>query len=255
MDIMKKIIIVFALCLSGMMIPAEAQKVKVAAAANLRYVLESIKETYEAGHEGVQIEITYGSSGTLTQQIAHGAPFDFFMAADMDFPVKVKEMGFASGDVKKYAYGQLAMWSLSVDLTEGVQAVTAPSVRRIAIADPRKAPYGEKAVEVLKNRGLYDKIEKKIVWGENISQTAQYAFSGNAEIGFIALSLALAPEMQGKGILYLFPPEICSPVEQACVLLKQGGTNPAARDFMDFVLSPACDDEWTRFGYGLVEKE
>lgn len=255
MNIMKKIIIVFALCLSGMIIPAEAQKVKVAAAANLRYVLESIKETYESANQGVQIEITFGSSGTLTQQIAHGAPFDFFMAADVDFPVKVKEMGFASGDVKTYAYGQLAMWSLSVDLGGGIQAVTLPSVRRIAIADPKKAPYGENAVEVLKSQGLYDKIAKKIVWGENISQTAQYAFSGNAEIGFIALSLALAPEMRGKGFLYLFPPEICPPVEQACVLLKQGEANPAARDFMDFVLSPACHKEWTGFGYGLVEKE
>lgn len=251
----KKVFIVFVLCLSGIMIPVKAQKVKVAAAANLRYVLESIKENYKAAHQGVQIEITFGSSGTLTQQIAHGAPFDFFMAADVDFPMKVKDMGFASGDVKTYAYGQLAMWSLSVDLTQGIQVVTLPWIQRIAIADPKKAPYGENTVEVLKNQGLYDKIAKKIVWGENISQTAQYAFSGNAEIGFIALSLALAPDMQGKGNLYLFPPEICPPVEQACVLLKQGEANPTARDFMDFVLSPACHKEWTRFGYALAEDE
>lgn len=252
---MRKILLVFTLCLSGMMIPGQAQKVRVAAAANLRYVLESIKETYEAEHKGVQIEITFGSSGTLTQQIANGASFDFFMAADVDFPVRVKEMGFASGDVKTYAYGQLAMWSLSVDLTEGIQVVTSPSVKRIAIADPQKAPYGEKAVEVLKSRGLYDKIAKKIVWGENISQTAQYAFSGNAEIGFIALSLALAPEMQDKGFLYLFPPEICPPVEQACVLLRHGKTNPDARNFMNWVLSPACHEEWIRFGYALAVDE
>ncbi|MEA4917538.1 molybdate ABC transporter substrate-binding protein [Proteiniphilum sp.] len=251
----KKVCIVFVLCFFGMIFPAEAKKVKVAAAANLRYVLESIKETYEAEHKGVQIEITFGSSGTLTQQIAHGAPFDFFMAADVDFPVKVKEMGFASGEVKTYAYGQLAMWSLSVDVAGGIQSVTSPSVKKIAIADPKKAPYGENTVEVLKKQGLYDTIEKKIVWGENISQTAQYAFSGNAEIGFIALSLALAPDMKGKGFLYLFPPDICPPVQQACVLLKQGAANRDARDFMDYVLSPACHKEWIAFGYALAKDE
>ncbi len=252
---MQKIFIIFVLCLSGMMTPAQAQKVKVAAAANLRYVLESIKETYESEHKGVQIEITFGSSGTLTQQIANSAPFDFFMAADVYFPMKVKEMGFASGDVETYAYGRVAMWSLTVDVTEGIHAVTRPSVRKIAMADPKKAPYGEKAVAMLKSQGLYDKIASKIVWGENISQAAQFAFSGNAEIGFIALSLALAPDMRDKGICYVLPPDICPPVEQACVLLKYGGTNPEARSFMNYVLGPACHEEWVRFGYSLAGNE
>lgn len=249
---MKKIIIVFTLCLACI-VPVNAQTVKVAAAANLRYVLESIKEKYETENKGVRIEIIFGSSGTLTQQISNGAPFDFFMAADVDFPVKVKELGFASGDVRTYIYGKVAMWSLTVDVTKGIHTVTLPSVKKIAIADPPKAPYGQNAVAVLKNQGLYDKIASKIVWGENISQAAQFAFSGNAEIGFIALSLALAPDMRGKGIYYVLPPDICPPVEQACVLLKNGAENKNVKDFMNYIMSPACHDLWIEFGYGLAE--
>lgn len=251
---MRKRIISITLCLACL-ISANAQKVKIAAAANLRYVLESIKKNYEAEHEGVELEITFGSSGTLTQQIANGAPFDLFMAADVDFPKKVKELGFAAGEVKTYIYGKVAMWSLSIDVTQGIKTTLLPTVKKIAIADPKKAPYGRNTIATLKNTNLYDAIASRIVWGENISQAAQFAFSGNAEIGFIALSLALAPDMRGKGTYYILPTTICPPIEQAYVLLKNGADNKWAKDFMDYIVSPTCDRLWTEFGYGLIENK
>mgnify|MGYP001001364901 CR=1 FL=1 len=250
---MKRIIIALTLLYGCSICLSAQQKVKVAAAANLRFVLEEIKKQYESANRQTDIEITFGSSGTLTQQIVNGAPFDLFMAADMEFPQKVKEQGFAAGDVKTYIYGKVALWSSTIDVKKGLKTVTLPEVKKIAIADPKKAPYGENAVAVLKKQKLYDRISSKIVWGENISQAAQYAFSGNAEIGFIALSLALAPDMKGKGIYYVLPPKICPPIAQGCVLLKHGSANGEVQKFMNYVMSKACNNIWRNFGYGLVK--
>lgn len=232
----------------------DAQRVRVAAAANLRYVLESIEKQYEEENPGVNIELTFGSSGTLTQQILNGAAFDFFMAADTDFPEKIADNGYANGAVKTYIYGKLVLWSLSLDVSKGLHTVTLPSVKKIAVANPDGAPYGESAVNLLKDLGLYDKISHKIVWGDNIGQAAQFAFSGNAELGFIALSLALAPNMKSKGNYYVFPDNICPPVEQACVLIKGSEKNAEASEFMNYITSDRCDKLWITYGYGLVKK-
>lgn len=229
---------------------ASAQKVRVAAAANLRYVLEEIKKQYEKEHPRTKVEITFGASGTLTQQIQNGAAFDFFMAADKDFPQKLKEKGATVGPIQTYAYGKLVMWSSETDLSKGLNAVLSPNVKKIAIANPVGAPYGEAAVDVLKKYGLYDKVAGKIVWGENISQAAQFAFTGNAEIGFIALSLALAPDMKGKGKYYAVP---CPPIEQACVLIKGWERNGEAARFMKYVLSPKCNPLWEEYGYSKAK--
>lgn len=229
---------------------ASAQKVRVAAAANLRYVLEEIKKQYEKEHPKTKVEITFGASGTLTQQIMNGASYDFFMAADKDFPLKLKQKGATAGAIHTYAYGKLVMWSSEVDLSRGLNSVLAPAVKKIAIANPVGAPYGEAAVEVIKKQGLYDKVSGKIVWGENISQAAQFAFTGNAEIGFIALSLAKAPDMKDKGKYYVVP---CPPIEQACVLIKGWERNGEAAKFMKHVLSSKCDPFWEEYGYSKAK--
>jgi len=248
---MKKIL--FSLVFLCASIAISAQNVRIAAAANLRYVMEEIKAQYESENPKSKIDITFGSSGTLTQQILNGAKFDLFFAADTDFPKKIADAGFAAGDVKTYIYGKLALWSLTLDVSKGLETLTLPEVKKIAIADPKKAPYGESAVELLKKQGLYDTLSEKIVWGENISQAAQFAFSGNAELGFIALSLALAPDMQSKGKYYVFPSEICPPLEQACVSIKGSEKNKAAAKFLKYVMSKKCDALWLKYGYGLVE--
>lgn len=250
----KNIIILLMLVLLPTMAGAK-RTVKVAAAANLRYVLEQIKKDYEKTHPSDEIEITFGSSGTLTGQIVNGAPFDLFMAADVDFPQKVAKAGYAAGPVKTYIFGKVALWSATLNLSKGINSVLLPGVKHISIADPQKAPYGKLSVYALNKTGLYSKIADKIVWGENIGQAAQFAFSGNAEIGFVALSLAMAPNMRNKGKYYVLPTKICSPVRQACVLLKYGEKNKAATDFMNYFMSKKCNRTWKYFGYALVARK
>lgn len=252
-EMKKTTVIILALFVSFACV-VNAQKVRVAAAANLRYVLEDIKKQYEKEHPKTKVDITFGASGTLTQQILNGAAFDFFMAADMDFPNALKAKGATVGPVVTYIYGKVAMWSKEVNLSRGLSAVLLPEVKKVAIANPATAPYGENAVNTLKKHGLYDKIAGKIVVGENISQAAQFAFTGNAEIGFIALSLALAPDMKGKGFCYELPADVCPPIAQGCVLVKGWERNGEASRFMKYVLSPKCDAIWKSYGYGLVKR-
>ena len=248
---MKKIIISLAIVFASLSI--SAQKVNIAAAANLRYVLEEIKTAYVKQNPRAKVNLTFGASGMLVQQIQNGASFDFFMAADNEFPLKLKEKGLTTGAMSTYAFGKLAIYSTTLDVEKkGLEVLKSGSIRKIAIANPETAPYGERSIELLKSQKLYDGLKSKIVLGENISQTAQFAFTGNAEVGFIALSLALAPDMQGKGDYYIIPQSLYKPIEQACILIKTPVLNTEAAKFKRFVLSPATKAIWEKFGYGLV---
>ena len=250
---MKRIFFTLAFILSITAI--QAQKVNVAAAANLRYVLEDIKTAYVKLHPKARVNITFGSSGTLVQQIMNGASFDFFMAADNEFPLKLKAKGLSSGPMTTYAIGKLAIYSTTLQVEKkGLKIFEDASIKKIAIANPLTAPYGERSVELLKSLKIYDALGPKIVFGENISQAAQFAFTGNAEIGFIALSLALAPEMMGKGQYYIIPQKFYKPIEQACILIKRPVLNTEAKKFKQFVLSPATKAIWEKFGYSTIEK-
>jgi len=248
---MKRIIIsiVIAFCALGV----QAQKVNVAAAANLRYVLEEIKTVYVKQHPKAKVNLTFGASGLLVQQILNGASFDFFMAADNEFPLKLKDKGLTTGSMSTYAFGKLAIYSSTLDVEKkGLGVLKDASIKKIAIANPETAPYGERAVELLKNQKLYDGLKSKIVLGENISQTAQFAFTGNAEVGFIALSLALAPDMARQGSYYIVPQTLYKPIVQACVLIKTTVLNTEAAKFKKFVLSPATKSIWEKYGYETV---
>ena len=250
---MKRIIISLAIVFVAL--SATAQKVNIAAAANLRYVLEEIKTVYVKQHPKAKVNITFGASGMLVQQIMNGASFDFFMAADNDFPLKLKDKGLTTGAMSTYAFGKLALYSITLDVDKkGLAALKDPSVKKIAIANPETAPYGERSVELLKSQKLYEQLKSKIVLGENISQAAQFAFTGNAEIGFIALSLALAPEMTGKGNYYVVPQSLYKPIEQACILIKTPVLNTEASKFRKFVLSPETKSIWVKYGYSVTEK-
>lgn len=241
---MKKTLFALILALG---INLQAQNVKIAAAANLRYVLEEIKSRYSGLYPKVNISINFGSSGTLFQQISNGAEYDLFMAADRIFPDKLKAMGLVSGNVKTYVFGKIVLWSNMVDVSRGLEILTDKSVVRIAIANPELAPYGERSVQCLKYYNLYEKLKGKIVFADNIAQAAQFARTGNAEVAFIALALAMAPEMKGT----YFVPDIKSynPVEQAMVLLKSRQNNPEASKFMNFVLSKECKPVFEKYGY------
>ena len=247
---MKRIIISFAILVATLSL--SAQKVNVAAAANLRYVLEEIKTAYLIQYPKAKVNLTFGASGMLVQQIQNGASFDFFMAADNEFPLKLKEKGLTTGAMSTYAFGKLAIYSTTLDVEKpGLGVLRNQSVKKIAIANPETAPYGERSIELLKSQKLYDLLKSKIVIGENISQTAQFAFTGNVEIGFIALSLAMAPEMKGKGNCYIIPQNLYKPIEQGCILIKTPVLNTEAYRFRKFVLSATTKGIWEKFGYSV----
>ena len=241
---MKRIITVIAFCIA---LSAQSQSVKVAAAANLRFVFEEIKTSYAKVNPTVNVTANFGSSGALLQQILNGAEFDIFMAADNSFPAKLKDQGAASGEIKTYALGKLVLWSNTTDVSKGLEILTGPAIKRIAIAKPELAPYGDRAIECLKSAGLYEKVKDKIIYADNISQTAQFAQTGNAEVAFLAMSLTQTPEM--KGSVHLIDPKLYKPVEQAMVLVKSLKINPEAAKFMKFVLSGNCKPIFEKNGY------
>ena len=228
-------------------ISLQAQTVKIAAAGNLRYILDEIKANYVKTHPKANITVNLGSSGALFQQIVNGADFDIFMAADKTFPDKLKAQGIVKGDVKTYAFGKLVLWSNSIDVSKGIDAIFDKAVHKIAIAKPDVAPYGARAVECLKYYGDFEKVKDKIVYADNIAQAAQFAQTGNAELGFLALALAMAPDM--KGTYFVLDTKSYKPVEQAMVLMKSWQANPEAATFMKYVLSAECKSIFEKYGF------
>ena len=241
---MKSVVIFLFIALSAGL---QAQTIKIAAAGNLRFILDEIKTKYAKINPNTDIVVNLGSTGTLFQQIVYGADFDLFMAADKVYPNKLKDQGIVSGEVKTYAFGKLVIWSNTVDVSKGLEILTDKSVNHIAIAKPEVAPYGDRAVQCLKYYNLFDKVKDKIVYADNIAQTAQFAQTGNAEIGFLALSLAMAPEM--KGTYFLLDIKSYKPVEQAMVLIKGWESKPEAARLMRFILSDDCKPVFRKYGF------
>jgi molybdate transport system substrate-binding protein len=243
---MKRFIFIIS-CMFAILI--HAQTVRVAAAGNLRFILDDIKAQYILKNPKVKIDVTLGASGALAQQIINGAAFDFFMSADIKFPQKLKEQACAVGDVKTYGFGKLVLWSTTLDVSKGIDILKDKSVTRIAIAKPEIAPYGERAVQCLKYYNLYESSKDKLVYADNIAQAAQFAETGNAEIAFIAYALVFGPEMKDKGHYFVLDTKSYKPVEQACVLLKGWERNPEAKKFMAFVLSVDCKPIFEKYGF------
>jgi molybdate transport system substrate-binding protein len=231
---------------------AKAQtEVVVAAAADLKFAMDSIVRVFTAQNPSVTVKPVYGSSGSFFEQINNGAPFDLFFSADIDYPKKLKEAGKTLSDVKPYATGHLVLWSKTLDPShDQMNTLLNAAVGKIAIANPAHAPYGKRAEESLRYYKLYDKIKDKLVIGENIAQTAQYVQTGAADIGIIALSIALSPTMkQAGGKYWLIPEEAHQPLQQAYILLPHAKDNAAATQFAAFFSSPATTSILKSFGF------
>ncbi|MFI3318172.1 MAG: molybdate ABC transporter substrate-binding protein [Rikenellaceae bacterium] len=234
------------ICTAGTLSATARITVKVAAAANLRYALSEIEEAYEAQYKDVDLQINYGASGSFYQQIVSGASYSLFLSADDLLPQKLKEAGVASSEAHIYACGKLALYGLRSDINKlGLKILEQQNIGLISIANPRTAPYGTRSVEILKLLDLWEKVERKIVYGDSIAQAAQFAMSGNCEVGFVALSLLLNPEVTLKGSYFIIPEELYAPIAQAGIVLKPG----EATKFFDYMLSDECDDIWNRYGY------
>jgi molybdate transport system substrate-binding protein len=231
---------------------AYAQQLRIAAAADLQYALTDLSAQYEK-QAGVKLAITYGSSGNFFAQIQNGAPFDLFLSADLNYPPKLIDAGFAEPDsLQIYATGRLVLWlppDSPLDPAARLKTLLDPRIRKIAIANPEHAPYGRAAVAALQNAGLYDQLKPKLVFGENISQAAQFVQSGSAQAGLIALSLALSPAMK-NGKRWNIPPDRYPSIEQAAVVLKSSPNKQAALSFLAFLKTPQARDTFERYGYG-----
>lgn len=222
--------------------------ISVAAAANLRDVLEELKQIYMKGNPDKKVEITFGSSGLLLQQILNGAPFDLFLSADSSFPDKLKSKNKTSGNSEIYTFGKVALWSSKANVSKGLKLILNPEIKKIAIANPDLAPYGKNTVEALKKMGIYSQIENKIVWAENINQSAQFASTGNADIAFIALSNAKNKGMMTRGNFYELSASECLPIAQSGIVLKSKNQTEA-KDFFDFIKSKKASQTWEKYGY------
>jgi molybdate transport system substrate-binding protein len=230
---------------------------RVAAAADLQFALKEIAEQYE--HQtGHKIEITFGSSGNFFSQIQNGAPFDVFFSADIEYPNRLQKANLTEpNSLLKYAVGRLVIWipaDSKINLIERKwDALLDPSVQKIAIANPEHAPYGRAAVDALKCAGVYEKVRPKLVYGENISQAAQFVQSGNVQAGIIALSLAVSPAMK-DGQRWKVPFDQYPPIEQAAVIMKTARDKDAARAFLAFVSSDAGQLILTSYGFAIPKK-
>jgi len=199
------------------------QDIKVAAAADLQSAMQDVVGRFQE-QTGKTVRVTYGSSGNFFQQIQNGAPFDVFFSANLDYAKKLDAAGLTEpGSYYQYARGKTVIWvrkDSTVDLSTGVRALLDPSIKKISIANPEHAPYGQAAVAAMRKASIYETLKDKFVLGENISQTASFVVSGAADVGIVALSLALSPNMKDQGRYAEIPMSDYPPIEQACVVLK-----------------------------------
>ena len=230
-----------------------AQTLRIAAASDLQFVLPELTTQYEK-QSGVKLAVTYGSSGNLFAQIQNGAPFDLFFSADVNYPhqLVVAQLADASS-LEVYAVGHLVLWlppDSPLDPSGGLKILLDPRIQKVAIANPAHAPYGRAGVAILRDAGLYDQVKSKLVFGENISQAAQFVETGSAQAGFLAYSLTFSPAMK-TGKFWTIPTDKYPPVEQAAVLLNASSNKEAAITFLAFLRTPTARAIFERYGFFL----
>jgi molybdate transport system substrate-binding protein len=231
---------------------SNSREVIVAAAADLSSAMQEIADRYQK-QTGVDVKLSFAASGSLTQQIENGAPFDIFFSADMDYPRTLIAAGDAdAGSLYEYAVGKLVLWvpaNSPLDVKKGMDVLLDPAVKKIAIANPEHAPYGRAAVAALKHVGLYDRVSDRLVLGENIAQAAQFAESGNAQVGFVALAHVVAPSMQGKGKYWIVPAGDYPPLAQGAVIVSHSAHKKEAAEFLAYIKSKPTAELLRRYGF------
>jgi molybdate transport system substrate-binding protein len=220
-----------------------AREVRVAAAADLQAVLPVLAAEFQVRHPDFRVQASHAASGSLFAQIRNGAPYDVFLSADLDYPRRLATEGLAlETNVFTYGLGRLVIWAPNaskLDLAAlGHRALLEPSVRRIAVANPRHAPTGAAALAALRALRIQEAVEPRLVHGENVAQAAQFVQSGAADLGILTLSLALAPSLRDAGRHWVFPAAACPPLAQGGIVLRTAREPAGARAFRDFLLGP-----------------
>lgn len=231
--------------------PAFAEQVLVAVAANFIPPFHEIAMEFEkiTGH---QVRVVSGASGAFYSQIKNGAPFDVLFSADDERPKLLEDEGLGvRGSRFTYAIGRLVLWSPNADLIKGEETLRSKHFNRLAIANPKTAPYGLAAMQTMKTLDLWESTQPRLVMGENLGQTMGFIESGNAELGFVALSQVLDPKLKGQGSRWDVPPLLHEPIKQDVILLTKGKDNPAAKALMEFIGAAHARSIIERYGYEL----
>jgi len=252
---------IFPLLISVFLVPhevrAQGQEIRIAAAADLKFAMGELTVKFEK-QSGTKVNVTYGSSGNFFSQIQNGAPFDLFFSADIEYPKKLEAAGLAEpGTLYEYAVGRMVIWTpadAKVDVSKhGWKTLLDASVEKIAIANPEHAPYGRAAVAALQKAGIYESVKAKLVYGENISQAAQFVQSGNAQAGIVAMSLAVSPAMH-DGKRWEIPAEMHPAIEQGAIVLRGAKNKELARAFLEFVKGAAGRTILSKYGFAFPER-
>jgi molybdate transport system substrate-binding protein len=226
--------------------PAEtakpARRLRIAAAADMKFALADLVAAFEECHPNATVTVTDGSSGSLFAQLTNEAPFDLFLSADIDYPRKLLEQGQGVNESEfEYALGHIVVWTakdMPFDVKrDGIELLRNELVHKIAVANPKTAPYGRAAIAALQSLQLYDTVEPRLVYGENVAQTAQMVESGGADAGIISLSLAVSPALRDKGKYWKVPADAHPPIVQGGVVLRWAQDAALAGEFRDFLLS------------------
>jgi molybdate transport system substrate-binding protein len=231
-----------------------AQTIKIAVAANVSYAIEELKKEFNSLYPDTKVQVILGGTGKLFAQIQHNAPYDILMSANMLYPEKLYKDGKAITRPLVYAQGSLAyLSSKKKDFSKGIELVLSDNIKRVAIANPKLAPYGMATIEALKNAKLYEKINSKFVYGDSISQTVTYAIKAT-DLGFIAKSALYSPKMSHfkKEIHWNeVDPKLYTPIDQGIVLLKHGEKSKEASAFYAFIFSKKAEEIFKKFGYSI----
>ncbi len=255
MDLRRLLLVVAGLLgLGGL---CAAQEITVAAAADLQFAMPEIAARFQQ-QTGKTVKLIYGSSGNFAQQLQNGAPFDMFFSANLDYPKQLQAAGLTEPDVfYQYAVGKIVVWvpnESRLDISRGLKALLDPAIKKIAIANPQHAPYGKAAVAALQKENLYQQVKDKFVLGEDISQTASFVASGSADVGIIALSLALSPNMKEKGRYAEIPSADYPPIEQACVIMRSSKNKDTARQFLKFIQTAPMAQLLEEYGFAIPDR-
>jgi molybdate transport system substrate-binding protein len=234
---------------------AMAETITIVAASSIKFAMTDIVNKFNAEHRNDEIKTIYGASGKFAAQIQNGAPFDIFFAADTNFPQMLKKERLTSTDPVVYAVGRLVIWSSTTDATKlTLQKLSESTIRKLAIANPEHAPYGMRAKEAMKSARVWEKIQSKLVFGENVEHTAQMVSTGAADAGLIPLSLALNPAMVKQGGYSLIDDGLHEPLAQAFVITKRAKDSALARRFAAYFQAPESRKIIESYGFVVPKK-
>lgn len=247
---MGRVFLIAVLLVSLAASAAFAEKITIAVAADLKFAMDEIVALFQRRQPAAEVQAVYGSSGKFFTQIQNNAPYDLYFSADINYPRELAAKGFAASPAVPYAFGRIVLWSSSRNAAAmTLEGLLDPTIKKIAIANPRHAPYGKRAEEALTSLKLREKVQPKLVYGENIAHAAQFVETGNAQVGIIALALALNPTLARQGGYYLIPDKLHQPLEQGYIITKRAADKPQARQFANYMASKEARSIMMKYGF------